>query len=97
MKKNKEKGLRFILGTFDENKFKGRPIIVLRKKTQVVPRTNLILRKYGYVWLKVVYGKDEKGQPIFNHGTYQTSGTFKFALSAFIEQALIDQLIGGLR
>lgn len=97
MRKNKLKGLRFILGTFDDEKFKGRVEVVLWKKTQVMPRANLILRRTGYVWLKVVYGKEQNGQEIYNDGTYTTIMAFKFALAAFIEQELVDQLTGGLK
>jgi len=89
MKKNKQNGLHFTLGTFDEKKMKSYPITFCWKKSQVEQRANLILQKFGHCWLKVTYGKD-----LYNEGIYKTLKELKSALASFIEQPLMDY-IGG--
>ena len=96
MKGNKQSSIRFIIGTWDDKKQKGVRHTTLYRKTQVKLRGNLIRRKFGHIWLRVVYGKykDFFGEMVefYNEGVYKTLKDLKFALAAFIEQPLIDSL-----
>lgn len=84
MKKNKESGIRFLLGTFDEKKQKRHHNTTLYKKSQVPLRGSLIHRKYGHIWMKVVINNCE------NEVVAKTMKELKFTLACFIEQPLVD-------
>lgn len=92
MKGNKLKGMRFIIGTFNEKIFKGKQIYTVFKKSRVVPLGNLILQKFGHIWLKVVYAdklKSWKGQ-VYNDTKVKTMKDLKIALSQFVEEKLLN-------
>ena len=86
MKQNKEKDIRFIIGTYDDEKQKGNRTTTLFKKSQVARRASTILRKNRHVWLKVIINRCP------NEVVAKTMKDLKFALAAFIEQPLVDYL-----
>ena len=86
MKNNKQNGIRFVLGTYDEEKQKGCPTTHCWKKSQVERRASLLLQRNGYVWLKVVINDCQ------NEVVAKSLNQMKKAMSCFIEQPLVDYL-----
>lgn len=96
MKNNRQKGITFQLGTFDEKKSKCHIITTLYKKSRVAPRANLILQREGQVWLRINYGYHKntwnKKVMFYNDGIYKTTKDIREVLTLFIEQNLINYL-----
>ena len=90
MRGNKKDGLSFVLGTFDDKKFRGSAKVVLRRKSQVTLRCKVLLQKYGHCWLKVGYGKG-----VYNDGVYKTVSDIKKALAQFTEKPSMDYIGAG--
>lgn len=91
MRQNKQKGISFQLGTFDEKKFKGHIITTLWRKSQVALRANLILSQKRHCWLRVCYRFNDKKLGD-NEGVYKTIKDLKEALAQFTEKALLDYI-----
>ena len=89
MKKARKEGMSFILGSWDEKKFRGKAYIVLLKKTQVLLRCPLLFQKLRQVWLRVNY---DKKKSLYNEGVYDNFKDLKQALSQFTEQNLVNDI-----
>lgn len=87
MKSASSKSIRYVVGTFSDEKQKGEPAYVIWKKTQVCLRANLIKKQSGHVWMRVVVGD------CTNEVCTTSMSELKSALSCFTEQPLVDYLL----